>query len=609
MSSGTSVLARLLAFVVLITLAQFASAGEVKEQGKKDRTARQKAADQMHAEVLISDRYPSATKCAACHPIQYRQWSVSQHSYAQLSPIFNAMQGTILHLTNGTNGDFCIRCHTPVGMNLNEPLFMSNMDRHATSREGVTCIVCHRVDKSYGRISGRLAMVEGDIYDPVFGPTGSVELEKCLADDACRVNARRGKRGRAIHADAVELPRLTEPEFCGTCHDVRLRNGFRLEDAYSEYNYSPAAARGETCNDCHMATIPGVVSDYAVGPAAIIGGARGKSYKSADRKLTNHTFAGPDYSVIHPGLFPHNTDAQKLADMAQWLEFEWRDPITKNEQWWGTKEFEARVKANKSAYTFPKIWKSKTRRKRARKVIDEQLVLLNEVEAQRLAVLQAGYKLDAIQVVDASREHIEFKVQVRSGTDGHGVPTGFDAERLVWLRVMLTNAAGQVVYKSGDLDPNGDLRDLHSLYVHNGEIPLDKDLFTLQSRFLTRNIRGGEKEEVIPVNFSPDPLPYVRPDTRPTGLYGAPAGARKHKKVLLPGQGRWANYDIDGDLLSGAGPYTARVELVAGMIPINLLNVIQVVGFDYGMSAKEIGDAIVEGHQVLWTEQYVFNVD
>ena len=45
------------------------------------------------------------------------------------------------------------------------------------------------------------------------------------------------------------------------------------------------------------------------------------------------------------------------------------------------------------------------------------------------------------------------------------------------------------------------------------------------------------------------------------------------------------------------------------MIPVNLLNVIQVVGFDYGMSAKDIGDAVVEGHQVLWRKEQVFNVN
>ena len=82
------------------------------------------------------------------------------------------MQGTILKRTNGTNGDFCTRCHTQVGMNLGEPLFMSNIDRHPVSREGITCIVCHRVNQAYGKESGRVKIVEGDLFEPVYGPTG-----------------------------------------------------------------------------------------------------------------------------------------------------------------------------------------------------------------------------------------------------------------------------------------------------------------------------------------------------------------------------------------------------------------------------------------------------
>ena len=97
-----------------------------------------------HAALFAEERFPSATTCAACHGEIYREWSVSPHAYAQLSPVFNAMQAKIGKLTNGTNGDFCIRCHTPVGMNLGEPTFQSNLDRHPTSQEGVTCVVCHR---------------------------------------------------------------------------------------------------------------------------------------------------------------------------------------------------------------------------------------------------------------------------------------------------------------------------------------------------------------------------------------------------------------------------------------------------------------------------------
>ena len=180
------------------------------------------SADEEHEKLFLENRFPSATTCATCHPDHYREWSVSPHAYAQMSPVFNAMHGTILQLTNGTNGDFCIRCHTPVGMNLGEPEFMSNIDRHPTSREGVTCIVCHRVNKAYGKLSGRLAIVEGDLFEPVYGPQGNDELERVLDSGDYRVNTERGRAGRAIHTRADKFFQLSTSGFCGTCHDVNL---------------------------------------------------------------------------------------------------------------------------------------------------------------------------------------------------------------------------------------------------------------------------------------------------------------------------------------------------------------------------------------------------
>lgn len=592
-----------LARAILSAFLTIVSATWVSEATAQEATVN---TNEAHERVMVDDLYPAATKCAACHPRHYREWSVSPHAYAQMSPVFNAMHGTILKRTNGTNGDFCIRCHTPVGMNLGEPLFMTNIDRNPTSREGVTCIVCHRVNKNYGKISGRLAIVEGDIYEPVYGPTGNKELNACLEKKSkCRVNETRGKRGRAIHGDVNHFFQLTRPGFCGSCHDVTLRNGFRLEDAFSEYKHSPAAAKGTTCNDCHMGKIPGVVSGYDEGPAATVGRGRGK-FETAPRKLTDHMFVGPDYSVIHPGIFPHNTEAQKRATIRQWLEFEWRDPMTKNQQWWGTKEFEDKVKSNPDAYDFPKHWKSRTRRVKARGIINDQLALLKEITEKRLQILQAGYKLDEIVTLRDGPDGIKFKVKVSNGTDGHNVPTGFDAERLVWLRVTVRDADGNAIFKSGDYDPNGDVRDLHSLYVHNHELPLDKYLFSLQTRFVTRNVRGGEREQVIPINVSLDPLPFLRPEARATTIYGRPRGARKHKQSIPPEKSRWARYKVEEEEMTGRGPYTAKVELVAGMVPVNLLHDIKGVGFDYGMSAKEVGDAVVEGHQIIWEKEHVF---
>lgn len=549
----------------------------------------QAAADQAHEELFLENRFPSATTCRTCHPEHFEEWSVSAHAYAQMSPVFNAMQAAVLRLTNGTNGDFCLRCHTPIGMNLGEPLEMSNMDRHPTSREGITCIACHRVSKAYGKISGRLAIVEGSIFDPVYGPTGDAELKRVLANpDDYKVVTDPSEPGRAIHTRVVPFFQLSRPGFCGTCHDVTLLNGFRLEEAFSEFKHSPAAGRGATCQDCHMGKEPGVASGYREAPAAIVGGV-----PTQPRKRTDHHFPGPDYSVLHPALFPFNDDAQQLASMRQWIQFDWKAG-------WGTDDFEDKVAED---FVFPEHWQSVDDRYDAREIIEENLGRLERIAALREKVLQAAYQFGEIKVTQAKHDKIKFKVQVKNATDGHNAPTGFINERLVWLHTTVTDREGTLVFESGDLDPNGDLRDTHSLYVHNGELPPDKQLFNLQSTFFTRNLRGGERDQVLPINYSVDPLPFIRPDARPTILQGRTLAARVHKRSIGPLGHRWHEYKVGRKQLTGKPPYQATIELKVGMIPVNLLAEIMFVGFDYNMSPAEVARAVVDGHQVLWKRE------
>ena len=558
-----------------------------------DEPGKDVSSEAAHGAFFSENRFPSATTCKTCHEDHYREWSVSPHAYAQMSPVFNAMQGTILKRINGTNGDFCIRCHTQVGMNLGEPLFMSNIDRHPVSREGITCIVCHRVNQAYGKESGRVKIVEGDLFEPVYGPTGNKELRRVIDSDEYRVNIERGKPGRAIHTDAKKFFTLVTPGFCGTCHDVNLLNGFRLEEAFSEYKASPAAKEGITCQDCHMGTEPGRPSGYAVAPAARIGDGETKP-----RKRTNHMFPGPDHSVIHPGIFPHNTEAAKLATIREWLAFDY-------EAGWGTDEFEDTVPEDT---VFPERWDSIDDRYDAREILDQQFALLDEYMAQRKLVLQEGFTLGEVVTERADEQGIRFKVQVRNNTTGHGVPTGFDAERLVYLQVTVTDRDGKVTFKSGDLDPNGDLRDSHSLYVHNGELPVDPYLFNLQSKFITRNFRGSESERIIPVNPSFDPLPFLRPLTQSSILLGRPVNVRKHRKSIEPNGSRWALYEIPGSRLTGKGPYAANIKLVLGMVPVNLIDDIKEVGFDYGMSPRDVAEGVLKGHVTLWERDVAFDV-
>ncbi len=570
---------------------------------KKRSADAQGAIDQIHANCADGDLYPSAAKCKSCHPDHYREWSVSPHAYAQLSPVFNAMSSALIALNNGTLGDFCIRCHTPVGMALDEPIVISNVDRHPAAREGVTCVVCHRVNQNWGKGAGRKALLAGGVTAPVVGPVGSEILDEVISNPdrygRLRTHPHSAEDGREIHDSVMPFFALTTPAVCGTCHDVFAPNGFRLEDAFSEFKVSPSALKKkQNCQNCHMGLSPGVATGFAYEPAAKVG-----NVYTAPRKRTNHMMIGPDYSLVHPGIFPHNPVAVRethaasgngidlgLATMSEWLLFD-------HKAGWGTEAFE---RAKHSESEFPTPWKDQARRFRARDILRDQFQLLHEANVARHQILSLGYQLGEVELDGFDRHNLRFKILLWNGTDGHGVPTGFDAERVVFLRVTVTDSNGKLLLVSGDLDPNGDVRDSHSAYVHDGELPIDRQLFTLQSRFLTRNVRGGEREQTIPVPFSLDPLPFIRPATRPFTVQGRPLGARKHKKALEVGGKRWARYSIPRSRLEDcAGPYCVQVQLVAGMVPVNLIQKIGAVGFDYGMSTRDVADAIVDGHLVL----------
>ena len=572
--------------------------GKELQDQKTDGVDKQKEialqASRDHEALFAENRYPSAAICGTCHPKHYKEWSVSSHSYAQLSPVYMSLNSEINELTSGTDGDFCLRCHSPIGANLGESPFISNLKRHPTSREGITCVVCHRLTKSYNKRSGRLALEEGDILQPVYGPTGNEELARVLKNtDKYRVVTEEGKPGRKIHREARKFASISDPIFCGTCHDVTLFNGFRLEEAFSEYRLSPAAKKGVTCQDCHMGKVEGIPSGYHEGPAAVVGGV-----PTRKRKITSHIFAGPDYSVVHPGIFPHNSEAQEMATLEEWLQFD-------HKAGWGTDEFEDNVPGNAK---FPARWASVDDRYDAREILNHQFERLEWVREKRLEVLRNGYQMGDVVTQQSDLDGIRFKVKVQNLTDGHNVPTGFTGERLVWLYVKVTDGSGKVIFESGDLDPNMDVRDHESAFVHSGDVPLDTQLFDLRSRFVVQNIRGTVRERIIPIPYPIITIPFVRPSIQSLVFSGEPTTERVHRKGIEPLGSRWAKYKIKGKALTGKGTYKAEIELKAAMAPANLIGAIQKRGFDYGMSAREVVDGVAAGHEVLYKKEITFNV-
>lgn len=539
----------------------------------------------LHYELAVINRFPSAAQCADCHPAQYREWASSPHAYAQISPMFNAMQGTFIKRSGGTNGDFCIRCHSEVGMTLNEPLFTSNAKRSMVSREGITCVVCHRIGKPFGRVSGRFGLEQGDIYQPMYGPLTDEILKKVIQE--YNVSPAPGVKvaGQAIHSGAEKRLYFSNAQLCSMCHDVNSQNGFRLESAYTQFLNSPAKKRGEVCQDCHMGKIPGIESGYEKGPVAHIGGV-----PTPAQKRTNHAFPGPDYSIVHPGIFPHSTEGPTIAAFEDWLSFDFKAG-------WGSDIFES---VKHDDHPFPEAWKSHHKRRRAYKFIEAQIARLAEADVGRYQLLRRAYQFGAFVVDENSSDGISFRLQVKNGTDGHNAPTGFDSERIVFVQVTVTDREGTVIFRSGDRDPNGDLRDLQSRYVHNWEVPADPYLLSLESDFLGLTIRGGLRSEILTVDFSQTPLPFVRPNTASSLLTGRPPDTQKFVRTLPPNGTRWGEYLVKPDALTGKTPYTVNIKFIAQMMPVHLVWDVSGVGFDYGLSARDVADRIVKGALVLW---------
>lgn len=557
--------------------AEFGQGGSLTDAGQVSGPATDSAAgDAAHVELLNKFEFPSAQQCGACHQQIYREWSVSRHAFAQISPTFLSYQAKLVKLTQGTLGDFCERCHTQVGMFNGEPILTGNSQRSKVALEGITCVVCHRVPEAYGKITGRFPLEPGDISKPVYGPRKGDELQRVLDSYA--------KNPPKTHRKAVLLEQVSQPGFCGRCHDVRLVNGIRFEDLFSEYKQTSAAKKGVTCQGCHMGPEPGVPSEYPLASAAIV---RGKPTRPARR--TNHMFPGPDSSIVHPGIFPINPEAQEFARPEEWLSFD-------VEAGWGTEAFENNLPKDAR---FPGIWADATERKVAREIIDQQLKLLEENRKAGTALLKRGYGLGEVKILEKDPA-LKFDIEVKNLTEGHSVPSGLIAERNIFLQVTVTDAEGAVLFRSGDLDPNGDVRDTHSLYVHNGAMPRDEQLFNLRSPILVGTLHGGEREQVIPANYSLSPLVFMRPADTPSLLFGGIRDLRLEKNSIEALGRRRAAYRIATEKLTGRKPYRLNVKLVAGQLPPHLIHAISDVGFEYGLSARAIGDKLVDLYRVLW---------
>lgn len=211
--------------------------------------------------------------CMTCHPKHYAEWSGSMHAYAADDPVFLAMNQRGQRDTAGALGDFCVKCHAPLALQLgltSDGLNLADVPQWA---KGIGCYFCHNVED-----------VKGDHNNPLV-----LAMDATMRggiDDPVRNQVHRSSYSKFLDGAAGDSSRT-----CGACHDIVNQRGFALERTFSEWRGSIFAAaedprRALSCGQCHMIGNTDVIADD---PDA--------SVKLRPSGRREHTFAGVDVAL------------------------------------------------------------------------------------------------------------------------------------------------------------------------------------------------------------------------------------------------------------------------------------------------------------------------
>ena len=199
------------------------------------------APSRIEAAAAAGAPYTSARECAACHKTIHLYWSESEHSRSATRPSYLASLAAAVDGASDKHGvrRGCVWCHAPTALVTGDYALEGEV-----AREGVSCDFCHTV--------------------------ADVDMDK--AGHPFQLDPGKVKRGpleyakSPFHDTAYSTLHKGSPLLCASCHDYKNPLGVAVLSTYSEWKTGPYAARGETCQECHMPLVPGETVIEALQP-------------------------------------------------------------------------------------------------------------------------------------------------------------------------------------------------------------------------------------------------------------------------------------------------------------------------------------------------------
>ena len=207
-------------------------------------------------EFMDPKTFPTAQYCGHCHEEAHQQWRESAHSNSNRPPWY-LRNVALLDKEKGVEySRHCEGCHDPIAL-LSGALTEGGPGRKWYDDEGITCSVCHSIEKVTTRgtgsyVMGTPAVLVDDEGKPITRPVSDAEILAHLDQ----------------HSKAVMKPFYRTSQFCSACHEAALPrslNDYKWQRAislYDEWQGSSYAKQSplpfyvkdsvSTCQTCHM---------------------------------------------------------------------------------------------------------------------------------------------------------------------------------------------------------------------------------------------------------------------------------------------------------------------------------------------------------------------
>ena len=329
---------------------------------------------------------------AGCHENIKKEWETSAHRYSAMDLGFQKVQLTMAKQNGAESTRYCGGCHDPISLfSGTKNVFTDQLTSQVGYKEGVSCLVCHAIKKTDVKGNATYVITQPSRY---MFELDSGKTAHLVSNYLIRAYPRQ-------HVAELQHNLFKSPEFCAACHkqfideQINQVGWVQLQNQYDNWRTSRWNHKGNPqttieCRECHMPL------QNSTDPAS--GDNLDYNRSAADGKHRSHRFLAANQVMPLLLKLPGAEEQVKLTE--QWLKGE--VPVPEIADKWKTGP-----------------------------AVPIEILVPEQVKPG---------------------EAVKLGVNITNNKVGHEFPTGPLDIIQAWMHVTVTDAAGKLVYESGQRD-------------------------------------------------------------------------------------------------------------------------------------------------------------